>query len=74
MEDLLRVFTAEGGLSTGLRRTFVSRDCLYFKVVVEFKAAAGPDRDNAGFLNSGEGNRDIIIKLSKPYLQFTIRD
>jgi hypothetical protein len=26
-EDLLKVFTTEGGLSTGLQRTFVSRDC-----------------------------------------------
>jgi hypothetical protein len=51
-QDLLKVFKSEGGLSTGLRRTFVSRDCPYFKVVVEFKAATGPDRDNIGFLNS----------------------
>jgi hypothetical protein len=73
-ENLLEVFTTEGGLSTGLRRTFVSRDCPYFKVIVEFKAAARPDRDNAGFLTLVEDNRDIIVKVSKPYLQFTIAD
>jgi hypothetical protein len=73
-QDLLKVFTTEGGLSTGLRRTFISRDCPYFKVVVEFKAAPGPDRDNAGFLNSVEDNRDIIVKVSQPYLQFAIGD
>jgi hypothetical protein len=73
-QDLLKVFKTEGGLSTGLRRTFVSRDCPYFKVVVEFKAATGPDRDNVGFLNSVEDNRDIIVKVSKPYLQFAIGD
>jgi hypothetical protein len=73
-QDLLKVFKSEGGLTTGLRRTFVSRDCPLFKVVVEFKAATGPDRDNAGFLNSVEDNRDIIIKVSKPYLQFADGD
>jgi hypothetical protein len=73
-QDLLKVFKTEGGLSTGLRRTFVSRDCPYFKVVVEFKAATGPDRDNVGFLNSVEDNRDIIVRVSKPYLQFAIGD
>jgi hypothetical protein len=31
-KDLLTVFATEGGLSTGLRRTFVSRECPYFKV------------------------------------------
>src|ERR1035441_2412677 len=36
-QALLTVFTTEGGLSTGLQRTFVSRDCLYFKVDVEFQ-------------------------------------
>jgi hypothetical protein len=30
--QLLSVFTTEGGLSTGLRRTFVSQDSPYFKV------------------------------------------
>jgi hypothetical protein len=73
-EDLLKVFTTEGGLSTGLRRTFVSRDCPYFKVVVEFKAAARPDRDTAGFVTLLEDNRDIIVKVSQPYLQFSIAD
>jgi hypothetical protein len=72
-EDLLKVFRTEGGLSIGLRRTFVSRDCSYFKVVVAFKAVAGPDRDNAGFLRV-EDNRDIIVKVSKPYLEFAIKD
>jgi hypothetical protein len=37
-EELMKVFRTEGGLSTGLRRTFVSRECPYFKVDVEFRA------------------------------------
>jgi hypothetical protein len=72
--DLLKVFRTEGGLSTGLRRTFVSRDCPYCKVVVEFKAVARADRDTPGFLGSPEDNRDIIVRVSKPYLQFAIGD
>ena len=73
-QDLLEVFRTEGGLSTALRRTFVSQDCPYFKVVVEFKAVARPDRDNAGFVTSVEDNRDTIVNVSKPYLQFSITD
>jgi len=73
-QDLLKIFRTEGGPSTGLRRTFVSRDCPYFKVVVEFKAVPGPDRDNAGFVTSVEDSRDIIVKVSIPYLQFGIAD
>jgi hypothetical protein len=72
--DLLKVFRTEGGLSTGLRRTFVSRDCPYCKVFVEFKAAPHADSHNPGFVISPEDNRDIIIKVSKPYLQFATAD
>ena len=72
--DLLKVFRTEGGLSTGLRRTFVSQDCPYFKVDVEFNAFARPGSDNAGFVTLAEDNRDIIVKISKPYLQFAIAD
>ena len=72
--ELLKVFETEGGFSTALRRTFVSRDCPYFKVDVEFKAVPQPDRGNAGFVTSVEDNRDIIVSVSKPYLQFSITD
>jgi hypothetical protein len=72
--DLLKVFWTEGGLSTRLQRTFVSQDCPYFKVDVEFKLAARPDSDNTGFATVPEDNRDIIVKISKPYLQFSITD
>jgi hypothetical protein len=70
--DLLKVFRTEGGISTGLRQTFVSQDCPYFKVDVEFKSGAGPDKPGAVILP--QDNRDIIVKVSKPYLQFTIAD
>jgi hypothetical protein len=69
---LLTVFTAEGGLSTG--RTFVSRDCPYFKVDVEFRAVGRPDRDESGRETIVEGDQDVVLRLSKPYLQFSVLD
>jgi hypothetical protein len=73
-ETLLTVFATEGGLSTGLRRTFVSRDCPYFKVDVEFQAVGRADRDEDGRVTQVEGNEDIILKVSTPYLQFSVMD
>ena len=73
-EVLYRVFTTEGGLSTGLQRTFVSRDCPYFKVDVEFQATVSPDRDKNGWVTLVEDGKDLILKISRPYLQFSIAD
>jgi hypothetical protein len=73
-EQLLTVFTTEGGLSTGLRRTYVSRDCGAFKVDVEFRAVGRPDRDAEGRVTLLEDGRDIIVRVSQPYLQFGIAD
>jgi hypothetical protein len=71
---LLRVFTTEGGLSTGLQRTFVSRDCPYFKIDVEFQAVGRSNRDENGRVTLVEGDEDIILKASTPYLQFSVMD
>jgi hypothetical protein len=73
-EALLKVSTTEGGLSTALARTFVSKDCPYFKVHVELQAVGRPNRDKDGRVTLVEGSRDIILKISTPYLQFTILD
>jgi len=73
-DDLLKVFTTEGGISTGLQRTYVSRDCAYFKVDAEFQAVGRPDRDSNGRVTLQEDARDIIIKISRPYLQFSVTD
>jgi hypothetical protein len=72
--ELLIVFTTEGGTSTGLRRTFVSQDCPYFKADVTFHAFGRPSRDSDGRDTVAEDSRDIIVKISRPYLQFTIMD
>ena len=73
-EDLLRLFTTEGGISTALQRTYVSRDCPYFKVDVTFRAVGRPDRDENGRGTLIEGNEDLILTLSRPYLQFSVMD
>ena len=73
-QTLLTVFRTEGGLSTGVQRTFVSRDCPYFKVDVEFQAVGRPNRDGNGRVTLVEDGPDIILKISRPYLQFTITD
>lgn len=72
--QLLEVFTTEGGLSTGVRRTYVSRDCLYFKVDVQFRPVGRSARDIEGRITVEEDERDVIIEISRPYLQFSIRD
>jgi hypothetical protein len=71
---LLAVFTTEGGLSTGLGRTFVSQDCPFFKVDVEFNAVGRPNRDENGRVTLVEADEDIILKVSTPYLQFSVMD
>lgn len=73
-EKLLTIFTTEGGLSSPLERTFVSRDCPYFKVHVEFQAVGRPTRDSEGRVTSVEGSQDIILKISQPFLQLMIFD
>jgi hypothetical protein len=65
-KDQLKAFAEEGGISTRLRRKYVSQECPYFKVDVEFKAV--------GSLNSDEDDRDVIVKISRPYLEFSIVD
>ena len=65
--DLLHVFRTEGarptftmaGAPSVLRETFVSQDCPYLKIDVEFQPALGVP------------NRDVILKVSKLYVQFS---
>ncbi|RSL19357.1 hypothetical protein EDE15_5023 [Edaphobacter aggregans] len=73
-KTLLKVFTTEGGLSTGLQRTYVSRDCPYFKVDVAFQPVGRPDRDASGGVTLEEREEDIILSVSRPYLEFSIMD
>jgi hypothetical protein len=72
--QLLHVFTTEGGLFTALERTFVSRDCPYFKVDVTFHRATGPSTDLKGKDALREVDNDVIVTISKPYLEFSVSD
>jgi hypothetical protein len=68
-EALLKVFTPDGGIyNTIVTRTFVSRDCPYFKVDVEFRLVGQPI--TGGEPMPIEDSRDIILKISRPYLDF----
>ena len=66
--DLLKVFTEEGGLSTRTLQRYVYRDCPYIKVDVEFEPVG---EQNNRIIRSSE---DKIIKLSKPFLEWSILD
>jgi len=63
-----------GGISTAKRRTFVSRDCAYFQVDVEFRRAvnSGIDSSQSEFLE--ELDDDVITKISGPFLRFVTTD
>jgi hypothetical protein len=73
-KELLKVFSEEGGISTRLRRKYVSQECPYFKVDVEFKAFGRSNRNADGQRNLEEDDRDVIVKVSRPYLEFGIVD
>lgn len=73
--QLEQVFTTEGGLSTALQRTFISRDCRYFKVDVTFRhAASGIQNDHPRDTLLNEQLDDVVVTISRPYLQFSITD
>ena len=67
-QDLLKVFTTEGGLSTRFQRTYVYAECPYIKVNVRFKAAS--DEGNV----VAEEPDDIIESISQPYLGWSAMD
>jgi hypothetical protein len=67
-KDLAKVFTTEGGRSNRFQRTYVSIECPYIKVDVQFKPA-GHESDALP-----EAPEDVIESISRPYLQWTIMD
>jgi hypothetical protein len=66
--ELLKVFTTEGGLSTAKHRTFVHRSCPYIKVDVDF-TLSDPKQSAVD-----ERPTEIVSKISKPYLEWSIID
>lgn len=66
--DLLKVFKEEGGISTRTWRRYVYRDCPYIKVDVEFEPVG--ELEN----KVSESPSDKIVKISKPFLEWSIMD
>lgn len=66
--ELSKVFSTEGGFSTARHRTYVYRGCPYIKVDVDFTLSDSKQ----GPLD--ERPSDIINKISKPFLEWTIMD
>lgn len=67
-QDLFKVFTTEGGISTRFQRTYVYSECPYIKVNVRFKAATNESN------GMEEDADDIIESISQPYLQWSVMD
>jgi hypothetical protein len=65
--DLLKVFEEEGGISTRTWRRYVYHECRYIKVDVEFEPIGEPEKPS-------QSPRDKIIKISKPFLEWSIMD
>ena len=72
--QLLVQFATEGGVFSGLRRTYVYRRCPTIKVDVEFEAVGRPSRDAEGRVTMVESDQDLIIKISRPYLAPSVID
>jgi hypothetical protein len=65
--DLLKVFGEEGGISTRTWRRYVYHECRYIKVDVEFEPVGEPEKPS-------QSPRDKIVKISKPFLEWSIMD
>jgi hypothetical protein len=66
--ELLRVLSAEGGLSTRTQRTYVFAGCPYFHMDVTF-AVVGPTAPGSrGGVGIGESGQDVVVTVSRPYL------
>jgi hypothetical protein len=65
-EDLQKVFAPDGGIASRNERTYIYRECPYFKVNVEFEPVPG------GLAN--DTRKDKITKISKPYLEWPTSD
>jgi hypothetical protein len=70
--QLLKIFTPQGGVYSAKERQFVSRDCGYFKVNVKFRRAAVDSQIDEG--ESSELHDDVITSISVPFMGYMIFD
>lgn len=66
--DLLKVFTEEGGIFTRTQRRYVYRECPYIKIDVVFEPVGAPEQKMI------ERPEDVIVEVSKPFLEWSIAD
>lgn len=66
--DLLKVFREEGGISTRAWRRYAYRHCPYIKIDAEFEAVGELDNKMV------QHPQDKIVKLSRPFLEWSITD
>jgi hypothetical protein len=66
--DVLKIFAEEGGLSWRRQHTYVYRECPYIKVTVEFSPVKGTENDGTELME------DVIVKISQPFLQWSVLD
>ena len=71
--ELLRIFMPEGGLATRDGQQFVYRRCPYIKVIVNFHKPDDADVD-WGNAPEDEWNGDVILSISKPFLESASKD
>ena len=71
--ELLRVFTPEGGLATRDGQQFEYRRCPSIKVIVNFHKPDDADVD-WGNAPEDEWNGDVILSISKPFLESATKD
>ncbi len=72
--EMRKVFGEEGGLSTTSQRTYVYLGCPYIKVDFEFESRGREIKDQMGQYLRPESDLDVIKKISKPYLEYSIMD
>ena len=72
--ELLKVFTTEGGFSTGIERTYVYQGCPFFKVDVKFRPVGRPERDKDDRVTLAESPKDLIKTISRPYIAWSVAD
>jgi hypothetical protein len=70
-KELFSVLTEDGGLSTRTQGRYVYKRCPYIKVDVEFSPV---DEIGTGQDATPKNPDDKIVKISRPYLEYSITD
>jgi len=72
-KDLGKVLGGEGGLSSRTRRRYAYIHCPYIKVDVDFVPLEDSNARSEA-VSMEENPDDVIVKVSKPFLEYSIMD